>query len=120
MESGILGFGIPNKAQRIRNPINDWNLESSSTDKDLNQVPGIRNPRREVQNPRLPEISLQGARKKNWEKLGMALIVEKGLYRSDVNKGCLFRDVPLYKGVGALSDPNKVSIRFVIPVLNSL
>ena len=50
----------------------------------------------------------------------MALIVEKGLYRFDINKGCLFRDVPLYKGVGALSDPNKVSIGFVIPVLNSL
>ena len=50
----------------------------------------------------------------------MALIVEKGLYRSDVNKACLFRDVPLYKGVGALSDLNKVSIGFLIPVLNSL
>ena len=54
------------------------------------------------------------------KKLGMTLIVEKGLYRSDVNKACLFRDVPLYKGVGALSDLNKVSIGFVIPVLNSL
>ena len=29
MESGIPGFGIPNKAQGIRNPINDWNLESN-------------------------------------------------------------------------------------------
>ena len=43
---------------------------------------------------------------------------------SDVNKGCLFRDVPLYNGVGffffALSDRKKVSVGFVIPVMNSL
>ena len=29
VEGGILGFGIPNKAQGIRNPIKDWNLESN-------------------------------------------------------------------------------------------
>ena len=34
VESEILGFGIWNSAQRIRNPTNDWNLESKFTDKD--------------------------------------------------------------------------------------
>ena len=29
MESGILGFGIWNTAQEIRNPTNDWNPEST-------------------------------------------------------------------------------------------
>jgi len=28
MDSGILGFGIPNTAQGILNPTNDWNPES--------------------------------------------------------------------------------------------
>ena len=45
MESEILGFGIRNTAQGIRN--------LSSTDKDWNPVPGIRNPRYGIQNPRL-------------------------------------------------------------------
>ena len=34
LESKILGFGIRNTAQGIRNPTDDWNPESSSTDKD--------------------------------------------------------------------------------------
>ena len=28
MESGILGFGVRNTGQGIRNPANDWNPES--------------------------------------------------------------------------------------------
>ena len=44
--------GIPLKIG-IQNP--------SSTKKDLNQVPGIWNPRRGIQNPRLSWISLHGA-----------------------------------------------------------
>ena len=44
MESGIpVTYGIQNQ---------------SSTDKDWNPVPGIRNPRRGIQNPRLPCIHL--------------------------------------------------------------
>ena len=39
MESGIPGFGIRKTAQAIRKPINDWNPESSSTDKEWNPVP---------------------------------------------------------------------------------
>ena len=39
MESGIPGFGIRKTAQAIRKPINDWNPESSSTDKECNPVP---------------------------------------------------------------------------------
>ena len=46
VESGILGFGIQNKAQGIRNPTKDLNPES--TKKDSNQLPGIRNPRRGI------------------------------------------------------------------------
>ena len=34
----------------------------TSTDKDWNPVPGIRNPRRGIQNPRLPWIPLHGAK----------------------------------------------------------
>ena len=58
---------------------------------------------------------------KNWDGLNSRERVV-----SDVNKGCLIRDVQLYKGVCvfffffALSDPNKVSIGFVITVMNSL
>ena len=60
MESGILGFGIRNTAQGIRNPTNDWNQNPSSNDKYGNPVPGIRNPQRGFQNPRLPWIPLHG------------------------------------------------------------
>ena len=45
VESGILGFGIRNTAQGIRNPTKDWNPIQGSTRKKWNQVPGIRNPR---------------------------------------------------------------------------
>ena len=55
VESGILGFGIWNTDQGIRNP--------SSTDKYWNPVSGIRNPRRGIQNPRLCWIiSLHGVK----------------------------------------------------------
>ena len=44
MESVILGFGFRSTAQGIRNPANDLNPQSGFTDKDWDQVPGIRNP----------------------------------------------------------------------------
>ena len=53
VESGILDFGIRNTAQGIRNPPKDWNPIQGSSRKDWNQVPGIRNPRLGIQNPRL-------------------------------------------------------------------
>ena len=56
VESGILGFGIRNTAQGIRNPTKDWNPIQGSSRKDWNQVPGIRNPRCGIQNPRLSWI----------------------------------------------------------------
>ena len=41
-----------NTTQGVRNPTNDWEIQnSSSIDKDWNPVPGIRNPRRGIQNP---------------------------------------------------------------------
>ena len=49
MESEIQSFGIGNTAKGIRNPNNN----PSSRDKDWNPVPGIRNPQRGIQNPRL-------------------------------------------------------------------
>ena len=63
VESGILGFGIRNTAQGIRNITNDCNPESKVYlfhwhDKNWNPVPGIQNPRRWVQNPRLSWIAL--------------------------------------------------------------
>ena len=45
VECGILGFGIWNTAQGIRNPTNDWNPVSKF------QCQRIRNPVREIQNP---------------------------------------------------------------------
>ena len=54
VESGILRFGIQNKAQGIRNP--------NSTDKVWNAVPGIRNRQRGIWNPRLSWIPLHGAK----------------------------------------------------------
>ena len=56
VESEILGFGIRNTAQGIRNPTKDWNPIQGSSRKDWNQVPGIRNPWRGIQNPRLSWI----------------------------------------------------------------
>ena len=47
MESGVLGFGIRDTGQGIRNPTNDWNPETSSIDEGLNPVPGIQNTRRQ-------------------------------------------------------------------------
>ena len=44
--SEILGIGIRTTAYEIRNPINDWNLESSNHKQTIrNPVAGIRNPR---------------------------------------------------------------------------
>ena len=43
-------------SQRIWNPTSDWNPESSSTQKDWNPAPGIRNPWRGIRNPRLSWI----------------------------------------------------------------
>ena len=45
VESGILGFGIRDTAQEIRNPTNDWNPESKFHSLEIrNPVRGIRNP----------------------------------------------------------------------------
>ena len=49
VNSGILGFEIPNAAQGIQNP--------SFTDKDWNPVPGILNPCQGIQNLRLSWIT---------------------------------------------------------------
>ena len=62
MESGILGFGIRNTVQGIRNPTSDWNPEYKlHSQRFQNPVPEIRNPRRGIQNPGLwnPEYSLR-------------------------------------------------------------
>ena len=61
LESRILGFGIRNTAQRIRNPSNDWNPESNFYWKRLERDTGIRNPLRGIQNPKLSWIPLYGA-----------------------------------------------------------
>ena len=69
VESGILGFGMRNKAQRIRNPTKDWNPIQRSTRKNWNLVPGIRNPRRGIQNPRLSWIPLHETKSSTCQKL---------------------------------------------------
>ena len=60
MESEILGSGIGNTAQGIRNLLTIRKQNPSSSDKDSNPVPGIRNPRRGIQSPKLSWISLHG------------------------------------------------------------
>ena len=43
-EKGILGFGIRNSTQGIRNPAYDWNLESKFYGQEIcNPIPGIWN-----------------------------------------------------------------------------
>ena len=59
LESWALEPGIQLKEPRIPPTIRIRN--PSSTDKDWNLIPGIRNPRRGVQNPRLSWIPLNGA-----------------------------------------------------------
>ena len=62
-KSAILGFGIWNTAQGIRNPTNDWNAESKCHWQRIqNPDPGIWNPRFGTQNPRLSWIPLHGAK----------------------------------------------------------
>ena len=111
MESGILGFGIPNKAQGIRNLINDWNLES-------NQVPLTKTGILYL------ESGIHGEESRVQDCLGFSRGEEKKLGKtgngfnsrervvSDVNKGCFFRDVPLYKGVFFFFLPSLTRTRF--------
>ena len=57
----ILDFGIRNTALGIQNPTSDWNPKSKfHWQRILNPVPGIRNQRRGIQDPRLFWISLHG------------------------------------------------------------
>ena len=58
-ESWVLDSGIQLKDSRI--PLTIGIQNPSSTDKYWNPVPGIRNPHRRIQNPRLSWISLHGA-----------------------------------------------------------
>ena len=51
VEMEILGFGIRNTAQGIRNYTNDYRIQNpSSIYKDWNPVPGMRNPLHEILN----------------------------------------------------------------------
>ena len=62
VESEILGFGIRNAAQEIRNPFEHWTEESKvNWQRIRNPVPGIRNPRCGTQNARRSWISLQAS-----------------------------------------------------------
>ena len=109
VESEILGFGIWNSAQRIRNPPNDWNLESKFTDKDSlpNPVPQVRHPQREIENPRLSYITFHGAKD----------IVADTLSNQSKNaktKGFLYfpdNDVNLYEADIDLSPDDVVDLR---------
>ena len=53
VELGILDFGIRNTAQGIRYPLTIKIQNPSFTNKDLNTVPGIRNPLHGIQTPKL-------------------------------------------------------------------
>ena len=57
VESGILGYGIRNTVQGMLNATDDWNPESKGQLTNYwNPVPGIRNPERGIQTPRLSRI----------------------------------------------------------------
>ena len=59
VESGILGYGIRYTAQGMLNATDDWNPESKDQLTNYwNPVPGIQNPQRGVQTPRLSWIFL--------------------------------------------------------------
>ena len=69
VESGILGLGIQNIAQGIRNPTKLWNPVSKFHWQDWNAAPGTRNPlngirmaRKGIENPSMFWISLHGAK----------------------------------------------------------
>ena len=69
MESGILGIGIRNTThQEIRNLTNDWHPESKFYWQIVKSwpVPGIRNPQRGIQNPRLSWIPTYMGREQHW------------------------------------------------------
>ena len=68
MESGILGIGIRNTTQEIRNPTNDWHPESKFYWQIVKSWPvsGIRNPQRGIQNPRLSWIPTYMGREQHW------------------------------------------------------
>ena len=55
----ILGFGMRNSPQWIRNPADDWNPKSLKFhwQRIRNPVPGIWNPQRGIQNPRLSYLT---------------------------------------------------------------
>ena len=61
VESGILGLGIRNTAVGNRNPTKDCNPNPSSTDKDWNEVLGIRNLLHGIQDLKMSWGPLQGA-----------------------------------------------------------
>ena len=68
VESGILGFGIWNVAQGVQNLTKNWNPESQfHRQRKRDPVPGIRNPWRGIQNPRLSwtPLHLHGASTKS-------------------------------------------------------
>ena len=70
VESGIPGFGIRNTAQGIRILLTAVIPSPSSSDIDSNPVPGIRNPRRGIQNSRLSRVSLhRGSSVNKYEEL---------------------------------------------------
>ena len=77
VESQILGFRIPNTAQGVWNPTNEWNLEFKFHWQKIrnpvsgigNPVPGIRNPFLGIQIPRLSWNPLHGASQLKWDKL---------------------------------------------------
>ena len=77
VESQILGFRIPNTAQGVWNPTNEWSLEFKFHWQKIrnpvsgigNPVPGIRNPFLGIQIPRLSWNPLHGASQLKWDKL---------------------------------------------------
>ena len=57
----MLGFGIRNSAKGIRNPANDWKLESKFHWQGIrNPGPGMQNPQRRIWNPGLSWITVHG------------------------------------------------------------
>lgn len=82
MESRIPCIWLWNSAQGIRNPTNDWNLNSEFHWRRIQSpVPGIQNPQFGIKNPRLCLIGFTGA--KGWSNLqGYNLNAEGNLWEN--------------------------------------
>ena len=103
LECGILGFGIRNTAQRIRNPSNDWNPESNFYWQRLEDT-GIWNHLKvSIQNPNDLNLQVQ-----TWNQLNNACHNIQNIDNNYVNK--LIKRVLNFKNLSTQMTPIFITI----------